>query len=69
MLSRTTRKSFATATLRAAVVLVLLFGAVAARADEADDQYAIAAGHYGQGRWKMAVEEFRKFLDGFPNHA
>ncbi|NQU22315.1 MAG: tetratricopeptide repeat protein, partial [Candidatus Nealsonbacteria bacterium] len=26
-------------------------------------------GHYGQGRWKMAVEEFRKFLDGFPNHA
>ena len=27
------------------------------------------AGHYSQARWKMAIEELRRFLDGFPNHA
>ncbi len=37
------------------------------RADEADDQYAVAVGHYERGRWKLATEEFLKFRRGFPN--
>lgn len=36
------------------------------RADEADDQYAVAAGHYALGRWKLAAEEFQSFLTAFP---
>ena len=64
MLGSTIRMNLGMATVLAALLL-----AVAARADEADDRYAIAAGHYGQERWKMAVEEFRTFLDAFPNHA
>lgn len=47
----------------------LLLGIVLAvsplRADEADDQYAVAAGHYAQGRWKFAAEEFQTFLAKF----
>lgn len=39
------------------------------RADEADDQYAVAAGHYAQQRWKLAVEEFQAFLAKYPNDA
>ena len=37
--------------------------------EEADDQYAVAAGHYSAQRWKLAVEEFQAFLDKYPNHA
>ena len=35
-------------------------------AGEADDQYAVAAAHYDQGRWQLAVEEFRAFLRDYP---
>jgi len=38
-------------------------------ADEASDRYAVAAGHYAQSRWQLAVDEFRRFLDEHPNHA
>ncbi|HEV3022212.1 MAG TPA: tetratricopeptide repeat protein, partial [Pirellulales bacterium] len=41
----------------------------AARAGPAEDQYAVAAGHYNQKRWKLAAEEFRKFLADYPDHA
>ena len=36
-------------------------------ADEADDQFAVAAGHYDRQRWKLAVEEFQTFLQKYPN--
>ena len=35
-------------------------------ADEADDQFVVAAGHYDQGRWRFAADEFNKFLQQFP---
>ena len=54
------------------LVPLLLAGAIlcpATRlpADEADDQFAVAAGHYDHGRWKLAVEEFRVFLEKYPH--
>ncbi|MBW3596674.1 MAG: tetratricopeptide repeat protein [Planctomycetes bacterium] len=39
-----------------------------ALAGPAEDQYAVAAGHYAAGRWKLAVEEFDAFLTRFPSH-
>ncbi len=36
---------------------------------QADDQFAVAAGHYAEQRWKLAVEEFQVFLQEYPNHA
>jgi len=38
-----------------------------ARASEADDQFAVAAGHYQHQEWKLAVEEFRTFLAKYPD--
>lgn len=38
-------------------------------AGPAEDQYAVAAGHYQQHRWKLAAEEFRSFLADYPEHA
>jgi len=38
------------------------------RADEADDRYAVAAGHYAHKRWQFAAEEFRAFVEGYPGH-
>ena len=37
-----------------------------ALADAADDQYAVAAGHYAGERWELAVAEFTAFGDNFP---
>jgi len=57
---------------RAAMIalLALLGGLVRpARADEADEQYAVAAGHYAVKRWKLAADEFRTFLSEYPDHA
>ena len=50
--------------LVAAAVLASMKGA---RASEADDQFAVAAGHYQHQDWKLAVEEFRTFLAAYPN--
>jgi TolA-binding protein len=41
----------------------------AALADEAGDQFAVAAGHYAARRWKLAAEEFQAFLGRYPDHA
>jgi TolA-binding protein len=38
-------------------------------ADEASDQFAVAAGHYAARRWDLAAEEFEAFLTRFPEHA
>lgn len=46
--------------------LGLVLGQGASAADEADDQFAVAAGHYAQQRWKFAVEEFEAFLKSHP---
>jgi TolA-binding protein len=38
-------------------------------ADAIDDQYAVAAGHYDRGRWDLAIESFRGFLNEHADHA
>jgi len=38
-------------------------------AGEADDQFAVAAGHYSAQRWQLAAEEFQRFLAEYPEHA
>lgn len=52
----------------AALVLFLAAQASAVLADTADDQFAVGAGHYAAGRWKMAAEEFAAFQKGYPKH-
>jgi TolA-binding protein len=42
--------------------------AVPLRADQADDQFAVAAGHYSAERWELAADEFRDFLSQFGEH-
>ena len=37
-------------------------------ADEATDQYAVAAGHYAAERWQLASEEFQAFLKAHAAH-
>ena len=37
-------------------------------ADEAEDQYAVAAGLYARQEWKSAVHEFQVFAEKYPNH-
>ncbi len=49
------------------LVLAVVLLASPSRADEADDQYAVAAGHYAREQWKFAVEEFQTFLAKYPN--
>ncbi len=44
-------------------------GPAALCADEADDQYAVAAGHYARQQWQLADEEFRRYFAKFPDHA
>jgi len=54
-------------------LLATLLGAVVwaapLRADEAEDQYAVAAGHYAHKRWEFAAEGFQAFLNQYANHA
>jgi cellulose synthase operon protein C len=38
-----------------------------AGANEADDQYAVAAGHYAAQRWGLAVDEFRGLIKDHPD--
>jgi TolA-binding protein len=52
-----------------ALTLIATVWTGAARADEADDRYTVAAAHYDQGRWKLAVEEFQGLLTAYPQHA
>ena len=39
------------------------------RRTEGDDQYALAADHYRNGRWSLAVTEFQTLLQKQPDHA
>ena len=57
------------AKISAALGLCLaLAGERFAVAGPAEDQFAVAAGHYQQQRWKLAAAEFRTFLADFPGH-
>ena len=47
---------------------LLMCAGPAAFADEAADQFALAADHYSHQRWDLASEEFKAFLDRFPSH-
>jgi cellulose synthase operon protein C len=53
--------------LIAAAMLGLSRGFVLA--GPADDQYAVAAGHYKLKRWKFAADEFQSFLADYPQDA
>lgn len=37
-------------------------------ADAADDQYAVASGHFRARRWELAAEEYERFLELWPKH-
>ena len=41
----------------------------AALSNEADDQYAVAAGLYSRQQWRLAAEEFERLLRDYPQHA
>jgi cellulose synthase operon protein C len=51
----------------ALVVAASLIAATETRANEADDQFAVAAGHYDRQQWQPAVDEFRSFIERYPN--
>ncbi len=53
---------------RAIAVLALWSVGGWALANPADDQYAVAAGHYARKLWKLAAEEFETFLEQYPEH-
>ncbi|HWB13866.1 MAG TPA: tetratricopeptide repeat protein [Pirellulales bacterium] len=48
---------------------ILALVAHAALSGPAEDQYAVAAGHYKEKRWKFAADEFQAFLVQNPEHA
>jgi len=49
------------------VALSLLWhAALPVWADQAGDQYAVAASHYAARRWDLAATEFRAFIEGYP---
>lgn len=50
------------------LTLVWAIGPVTSWANEGDDQYAVAASHYRQRHWQMAVDEFTTFLNDYPYH-
>lgn len=45
------------------LLAVMSTASMPVRADQADDRYAVAAGHYAQARWDLAAEAFHEFLD------
>lgn len=60
--------SFRRRPVRLLVWLIAVLAAVPIRADDADDRFAVASGHYAQQRWKLAAEEFQAFLKKYPRH-
>lgn len=68
MASRGTQLTERGILLRAFGVVALLASVGRALAGPADDQYAVAAGHYARQLWKLAAEEFDVFLAEYPEH-
>ncbi len=54
--------------LQPLAALALLGAGGWAVASPAEDQYAVAAGHYARNLWKLAAEEFEVFLQEYPDH-
>ncbi|HEX5442704.1 MAG TPA: tetratricopeptide repeat protein [Pirellulales bacterium] len=52
-----------------ALALSLAAAADVVWAGPAEDQFAVAAGHYKAKRWKLAAEEFQAFLADYAEHA
>ena len=50
------------------VSLAWMLAVAPVRADEAADQYAVAAGLYARGQWALAAEEFEAFLSDYAGH-
>jgi len=48
--------------------LLLVLHSAPAFAETAEEVYAVAAGHYSNGLWQMAEEEFARFLEENSNH-
>ncbi len=57
------------ASLLLAVALCAVGVKTACADDAADQQYAVAAAHYAQARWELAISEFEKFLHDYPGNA
>ena len=55
-------------TIPVACALLLSWYALTARADQAEDQYTVAAHHYSAARWQLAIEEFTALLASYPDH-
>lgn len=51
-----------------AVAVALAAATRVAWAGPAEDQFAVAAGHYKAKRWKLAAEEFQSFLADYADH-
>jgi len=51
-----------------ALAAVACSAASPATAGPAEDQYKVAAGHYGRGRYQLAVQEFEQFLQQYEQH-
>lgn len=61
-------KVFRRNALRTLLLWIAVLQAAAAAADEADDQFAVAAGLYARQQWELAVEAFGEFLAKHPDH-
>ncbi len=55
--------------LAAATLLWAVASARCLSGGEADDQFAVAAGHYARGRWEWAAQEFAAFIQQFGDDA
>jgi cellulose synthase operon protein C len=55
-------RRFARCTCCLLPLAIALAAAAVVRADDVDDRYAVAAGHYAAQRWDLAVEEFRALI-------
>ncbi|MBI3838126.1 MAG: tetratricopeptide repeat protein [Planctomycetia bacterium] len=51
-----------------ALALSVLVSPGSAQAGAGDDQFVLAAGHYGAERWQAACDEFKKLLTTEPDH-
>ena len=49
------------------VALVVAISSYPALGSPPDDQYAVAAGHYANDRWRLAADELLVFLDKYPD--
>ena len=61
------RRTFSVAVTLVIALATVLTGRTVS-ADPADDQYAFAAGLYFREDWNLAAEEFKAFLDAYPQH-